>query len=203
LNELASISPYSLTKTRPVPNAAVTVPQIKNTPDTPALEALSNLETPAPEVMTIPETPPPAPEPSFILQEVLLEVPEAKPKFLKSSAVVSVNSVKIQNKNEKDAYAAFKPVPAVPEDHVYSAVDFMTAPTPAPPAGPPAPPAVFSRAQEMVPIFDEDIDSIASVPEVRIDVVFNLFVTSKNEFSNSLIHEFKVLQSVFKIKNKA
>ena len=28
----------------------------------------------------------------------------------------------------------------------------------------------------------------------------NLFVTSKNEFSNSPIHEFKVLQNVFKIK---
>ena len=97
-------------------NAAVTVPQIKSAPDTPAL---STLDTPASKVMTIPETPPPVPEPSFILQEVLLEVPEAKPKILKSSAVVSVNSVKIQNKNEKDAYAAFKPVPAVPEDHVY------------------------------------------------------------------------------------
>ena len=144
MQELASI--YSLTKTRPVPNAAVTVPQIKktydfrilpegvrSTPDTPPLDTLSTLDTPAPEVMTIPETPPPAPEPSFILQEVLLEVPEAKPEIVKSSAVVSVNSVKIHN-NEKDAYAAFKPVPAVPEDHVYSAVDFMAAPTPAPPA---------------------------------------------------------------------
>ena len=163
LKELASI--YFLTKTRPVPNAAVTVPQIKksydfrvlpeevkSTPDTPPLD------TPAPEVMTIPETPPPTPEPSFILQEVLLEVPEAKPKIVKSSAVVSENSVKIIN-NKKDAYAAFKPVPAVPEDHVYSAVDFMAAPTP-------APPAVFSRAQEIVPIFEEDNDIIASVPEV-------------------------------------
>ena len=28
----------------------------------------------------------------------------------------------------------------------------------------------------------------------------NLFVTSKNDFSNSPIHEFKVLQNVFKIK---
>jgi hypothetical protein len=129
LKELASI--YFLTKTRPVPNAAVTVPQIKksydfrvlpegvrSTPDTPPLDTLSKLDTPAPEVMTIPETPPPAPEPSFILQEVLLEVPEAKPKIVKSSAVVSENSVKILN-NEKDAYAAFKPVPAVPEGHVY------------------------------------------------------------------------------------
>ena len=180
MKELASI--YSLTKTRPVPNAAVTVPQIKktydfrilpegvrSTPDTPPLDTLSTLDTPAPEVMTIPETPPPAPEPSFILQEVLLEVPEAKPEIVKSSAVVSVNSVKIHN-NEKDAYAAFKPVPAVPEDHVYSAVDFMAAPTPAPPAQG-ARPAVFSRAQEIVPIFDEDNDIIASVPEVRINVI--------------------------------
>ena len=179
MKELASIS---LTKTRPVPNAAATVPQIKkpydfrvlpegvrSTPDTLALDTLSKLDTPAPEVMTIPETPPPAPEPSFILQEVLLEVPEAKPEIVKSSAVVSVNSVKILN-NEKDAYAAFKPVPAVPEDHVYSAVDFMAAPTPAPPARPPAPPAVFSRVQEIVPIFDEDIDVIAS--EVRINLFF-------------------------------
>ena len=169
LKELASI--YFLTKTRPVPNAAVTVPQIKksyefrvlpeevkSTPDTPPLDTLSKLDTPAPEVMTIPETPPPTPEPSFILQEVLLEVPEAKPKIVKSSAVVSENSVKIIN-NKKDAYAAFKPVPAVPEDHVYSAVDFMAAPTP-------APPAVFSRAQEIIPIFDEDSDIIASAPEV-------------------------------------
>ena len=29
---------------------------------------------------------------------------------------------------------------------------------------------------------------------------YNLFVTSKNEFSNSPIHKFKVLQNVFKIK---
>ena len=83
--------------------------------------------------------------------------------------MVSVNSVKIHN-NEKDAYAAFKPVPAVPEDHVYSAVDFMAAPTPAPPAQG-ARPAVFSRAQEIVPIIDEDIDIIASVPEVRTNAI--------------------------------
>ena len=169
MKELASIC--FLTKTRPVPNAAVTVPQIKKSyeyrvlpeeiksnPDTPPLDTLSKLDTPAPGDMTIPETPPPTPEPSFILQEVLLEVPEAKPKIVKSSAVVSENSVKIIN-NKKDAYAAFKPVPAVPEDHVYSAVDFMAAPTP-------APPAVFSRAQEIIPIFEEDNDIIASVPEV-------------------------------------
>jgi hypothetical protein len=31
----------------------------------------------------------------------------------------------------------------------------------------------------------------------------NLFVTSKNEFSNSPIHEFKVLQNAFKKKKKA
>ena len=30
----------------------------------------------------------------------------------------------------------------------------------------------------------------------------NLFVKSKNEFSNSPIHEFKVLQNVFKIKKQ-
>ena len=29
---------------------------------------------------------------------------------------------------------------------------------------------------------------------------YNLFVTSKNEFSNSSIYEFKVLQNEFKIK---
>ena len=32
--------------------------------------------------------------------------------------------------------------------------------------------------------------------------IHNLFVTSKNEFSNSPIHEFKVLQNVFKIKKQ-
>ena len=30
--------------------------------------------------------------------------------------------------------------------------------------------------------------------------IYILFVTSKNEFSNSPIHKFKVLQNVFKIK---
>ena len=30
----------------------------------------------------------------------------------------------------------------------------------------------------------------------------NLFVTSKNEFSNSPIYEFKVLQNVFKVKKQ-
>ena len=78
--------------------------------------------------------------------------------FVASKANSTKNSVKIIN-NRKDAYAAFKPVPAVPEDHVYSAVDFMAAPTP-------APPAVFSRAQEIIPIVEEDNDIIASVPEV-------------------------------------
>ena len=34
-------------------------------------------------------------------------------------------------------------------------------------------------------------------------VIFNLFVTSINEFSNSAIHEFKVLQNVFKIKKQS
>ena len=33
-------------------------------------------------------------------------------------------------------------------------------------------------------------------------VVCNLFVTSKNETTNSPIHEFKVLQNVFKMKNQ-
>ena len=32
--------------------------------------------------------------------------------------------------------------------------------------------------------------------------IFNLFVTSKNEFSNSPIHEFKVLQNVLEIKKQ-
>ena len=40
----------------------------------------------------------------------------------------------------------------------------MAAPTP-------ATPAVFSRAQEIVPLFVEDNDIIASVPEVRINVI--------------------------------
>ena len=31
---------------------------------------------------------------------------------------------------------------------------------------------------------------------------YNLFVTSKNETTNFPIHEFKVLQNVFKIKNQ-
>ena len=33
-------------------------------------------------------------------------------------------------------------------------------------------------------------------------VVTNLFVTSKKELSNSPIHEFEVLQNVFKIKKQ-
>ena len=31
---------------------------------------------------------------------------------------------------------------------------------------------------------------------------YNLFVTSKNEATNSLIHQFKVLQNVFKLKKQ-
>ena len=116
-------------------------------------EAKEIPETPAPELKTIPETPPPSPEPSFILQEVLLEVPESKAEIVKSSGV-SENSVIL---SEKDAYAKFKPVPAVPADHVYSAVDYMAAPTPVP----------TSRIEDIVPIFDDDIDVIPSEPEVR------------------------------------
>ena len=40
----------------------------------------------------------------------------------------------------------------------------MAAPTP-------ATPAVFSRAQEIVPLFVEDNDIIASVPEVRTNAI--------------------------------
>ena len=50
------------------------------------------------------------------------------------------------------------------KNYLYSAVDFMAAPTP-------ATPAVFSRAQEIVPLFVEDNDIIASVPEVRINAI--------------------------------
>ena len=57
----------------------------------------------------------------------------------------------------------------------------------------------------------EFLDDIVAKKHVRVFgmifkfvVTSNLFVTSKNEFSNSPIHEFKVLQNVFKIKkNKA
>ena len=41
-------------------------------------------------------------------------------------------------------------------------------------------------------------DFTTMVPQVEL--FSNLFVTSKNEVSNSPIHEFKMLQNVFKIK---
>ena len=34
--------------------------------------------------------------------------------------------------------------------------------------------------------------------QIILDSIFNLFMTSKNETTNSPIHEFKVLQNVFK-----
>ena len=39
-----------------------------------------------------------------------------------------------------------------------------------------------------------------AMPKVRM--TFNLFLTSKNETTNSPIHEFKVLQNVFKMKKQ-
>ena len=55
----------------------------------------------------------------------------------------------------------------------------------------------------------EFLDDIVAKKHVRVFgmifkfvVTSNLFVTSKNEFSNSPIHEFKVLQNVFKIKKQ-
>ena len=38
---------------------------------------------------------------------------------------------------------------------------------------------------------------------IFLNYIYNLFVTSKHQFSNPPIHEFKVLQNVFEIKNKA
>ena len=49
---------------------------------------------------------------------------------------------------------------------------------------------------------DEPYLDITFNVTMRFVHITNLFVTSKNEFSNSPIHEFKVLQNVYKIKKQ-
>jgi len=91
----------------------------------------------------VPYQPEPEPAPAAVVKSAPLPVP----------APVPVHPVFHQ---ERAAYAAFMPVPAVPEDH-FSAVNYMAGPT-LPPALAPAPPVQpISRAAEIVPVFNNEI----------------------------------------------
>ena len=46
------------------------------------------------------------------------------------------------------------------------------------------------------------VNKTENIINLLLGWAINLFVTSKNEFSNSPNHEFKVLQNVFKIKRQ-
>jgi len=107
---------------------------------------------------TLPEAsvaPAPAPEPAYLRHPEPIEVPEPEPVVaprpepeVRSAPSVPVHPVFL-SPEERSLYAAFMPVPAVPEGHIVSAPAFMTAPT--------LPPAPISRAAEIVPVFDNDV----------------------------------------------
>ena len=97
----------------------------------------------------------PEPEPYVVSEpELFVSAPEPEPE-VRSAPSVPVHPVFL-SPEERSLYAAFMPVPAVPEGHIVSAPAFMAAPT--------LPPAPISRAAEIVPVFDNDV---APVPEVR------------------------------------
>ena len=101
----------------------------------------------------VPYQPEPEPAPAAVVKSAPLPVP----------APVPVHPVFHQ---ERAAYAAFMPVPAVPEDH-FSAVNYMAGPT-LPPALAPAPPAqAISRAAEIVPVFNNEIPQVR--PKYRLE----------------------------------
>merc|ERR1711971_1137676 len=111
---------------------------------------------PEPVVRSAPVRSAPAPAP-FVPYQPEPEPPAAVVK----SAPVPVHPVFHQ---ERAAYAAFMPVPAVPEDH-FSAVNYMAGPT-LPPALAPAPPVQpISRAAEIVPVFNNEISQAYDYPD--------------------------------------
>ena len=113
---------------------------------------------PEPVVRSAPVRSAPAPAP-FVPYQPEPEPPAAVVK----SAPVPVHPVFHQ---ERAAYAAFMPVPAVPEDH-FSAVNYMAGPT-LPPALAPAPPVqATSRAAEIVPVFNNEIPQVR--PKHRLE----------------------------------
>ena len=117
---------------------------------------------PEPVVRSAPVRSAPAPAP-FVPYQPEPEPPAAVFRSAPAPAPLPVHPVFHQ---ERAAYAAFMPVPAVPEDH-FSAVNYMAGPT-LPPAFAPAPPAqAFSRAAEIVPVFNNEIPQVR--PKHRLE----------------------------------
>jgi len=133
---------------------------------------------------TLPEPVAPAiaPEPAYVRHEDPIVVPEPEPvvKSAPAPAAVPVHPVLQQ---ERAAYAAFMPVPAVPEDHFAPAVNYMAAPT-----LPPAPAPVvqdFSRADGIVPVFNN------AIPEEKSAM--------PSDPTLMKVEDMKALQSIFKM----
>jgi len=124
-------------------------------------------EAPAPAPVVAP-APSPAPAPAFVRQEEPIVVTPEEPvqiELMKSS-VLPLHPV---IKDHQDHYAALGAVPAVPEDH-FGALPYMAAPTLPPavvpaPVAPAAPVATPTRAADIVPVFNNEIDAFAAVPE--------------------------------------
>ena len=116
-----------------------------------------------PEVVSAPVVAPPAPapEPSYVRHQDPIVVPEPEPYVIPEpepvvapepepevrSSPVPVHPVFL-TPEESAAYAAFMPVPAVPEGHfgTFSAPPVMIAPAP------------ISRASQIVPVFDNEVE---------------------------------------------
>merc|ERR1711935_252200 len=112
--------------------------------------------------------PEPAPEPAYVYQAETAPFVPYQPEPEPPAAVVRSAPLPVHPvfHQERAAYAAFMPVPAVPEDQFnqYQAVNYMAGPT-LPPALAPAPPAqAFSRAAEIVPVFNNEIPQAYDYP---------------------------------------
>jgi len=102
------------------------------------------------------------PEP--VMRQAELEVvPELEPLVPQADLIVIsepdlvVKSNPVPVLQEAKSTFTFKPVAAVPEDHISAPVDRMVAPI--------LPPAPIERTEEIVPVFENDIDVIGPAPE--------------------------------------
>jgi len=107
------------------------------------------------------------PEP--VIHQVEPEVvPESEPLVPQADLIVIsepdlvVKSNPVPVLQEAKSTFTFKPVAAVPEDHISAPVDRMVAPI--------LPPAPIERTEEIVPVFENDIDVIGPAPEESFKV---------------------------------
>jgi len=131
------------------------------------------------------------PEP--VIHQVEPEVvPESEPLVPQADLIVIsepdlvVKSNPVPVLQEAKSTFTFKPVAAVPEDHISAPVDRMVAPI--------LPPAPIERTEEIVPVFENDIDVIGPAPEEQF-VVTTDPTLEKEDMVAALNSIFKMLKS--------